>query len=67
VSAPPITRAVSLPAPRAGRSRLAVQAIQTRDYPLLQGCILVIALSYVPVNLLTDIVYALVDPRVRLS
>ncbi len=50
-----------------GIGRLAVQAIQARDYPLLQGCILVIALSYVLVNLLTDIVYALVDPRVRLS
>jgi peptide/nickel transport system permease protein len=67
VTAPPITRAVPLSAPRAGRSRLAVQAIQARDYPLLQGCILVIALSYVLVNLLTDILYALVDPRVRLS
>jgi peptide/nickel transport system permease protein len=50
-----------------GIGRLAVQAIQSRDYPLLQGCILVIALSYVAVNLLTDLVYALVDPRVRLS
>jgi peptide/nickel transport system permease protein len=67
VSAPPISRAVSLPAPRAGRSRLAVQDIQSRDYPLRQGCILVIELSYVLVNLLTDTVYALVDPRVRLS
>jgi ABC-type dipeptide/oligopeptide/nickel transport system permease component len=56
-----------LPAPRTGRSRLAVQAIQARDYPLRQGCILVIALSYLLVNLLTDIVYALVDTRVRLS
>jgi peptide/nickel transport system permease protein len=34
---------------------------------LLQGCILVIALSYVLVNLLTDVLYSLVDPRVRLS
>jgi peptide/nickel transport system permease protein len=50
-----------------GVGRLAVQAIQARDYPLLQGCILGIALSYVLVNLLTDILYALVDPRVRLS
>ena len=50
-----------------GIGRLTVQAIQSRDYPLLQGCILVIALSYVLVNLLTDILYALVDPRVRLS
>jgi ABC-type dipeptide/oligopeptide/nickel transport system permease component len=49
-----------------GIGRLAVQAISSRDYPLLEGCILVIALSYVAVNLLTDLVYALVDPRVRL-
>lgn len=50
-----------------GIGRLAVQAIGARDYPLLQGCILVIALSYVGVNLLTDLVYAAVDPRVRLQ
>jgi ABC-type dipeptide/oligopeptide/nickel transport system permease component len=50
-----------------GIGRLAVQAISARDYPLLQGCILVIALSYVVVNLLTDFVYAIVDPRVRLQ
>ena len=50
-----------------GIGRLAVQAIGARDYPLLQGCILVIAVSYVFVNLLTDMVYALVDPRVRLQ
>jgi ABC-type dipeptide/oligopeptide/nickel transport system permease component len=48
-----------------GIGRLAVQAIEARDYPLLQGCILVIAVSYVIVNLLTDMVYAFVDPRVR--
>jgi peptide/nickel transport system permease protein len=50
-----------------GVGRLAVQAIQARDYPLLQGCILFIALSYIVVNLLTDIFYALVDPRVRVT
>ena len=50
-----------------GIGRLTVQAISSRDYPLLQGCILVIALSYVLVNLLTDVFYALIDPRVRLS
>jgi ABC-type dipeptide/oligopeptide/nickel transport system permease component len=50
-----------------GIGRLAVQAIGARDYPLLQGCILLIAVSYVLVNLLTDTVYALVDPRVRLE
>jgi ABC-type dipeptide/oligopeptide/nickel transport system permease component len=50
-----------------GVGRLTVQAISARDYPLLQGCILVISLSYVLVNLLTDVVYSLVDPRVRMS
>ncbi len=50
-----------------GVGRLTVQAIGARDYPLLQGCIILIAVSYVFVNLLTDAVYALVDPRVRLQ
>ncbi len=50
-----------------GIGRLTVQAIQSRDYPLLQGCILLIALSYVVVNLLTDVVYTLIDPRMRVS
>jgi ABC-type dipeptide/oligopeptide/nickel transport system permease component len=48
-----------------GIGRLAVQAIEARDYPLLQGCILLIAVSYVLVNLLTDLVYVFVDPRMR--
>ncbi len=48
-----------------GIGHLTVQAINARDYPLLQGCILLIAVSYVIVNLLTDMVYALVDPRMR--
>jgi peptide/nickel transport system permease protein len=47
-----------------GIGRLTVQAIQTRDYPLVQGCVLVIATCYLFVNFLTDIVYHLVDPRV---
>ncbi|HXR25685.1 MAG TPA: nickel ABC transporter permease [Candidatus Binataceae bacterium] len=50
-----------------GIGRLAVQAISARDYPLLQGCILLTAVSYVAVNLLTDVIYALVDPRMRLE
>lgn len=50
-----------------GIGRLAVDAIEARDYPLLQGCILVIAISYILVNLATDVVYSLVDPRVRFS
>jgi peptide/nickel transport system permease protein len=47
-----------------GIGRLTVQAIQTRDYPLVQGCILVIATSYILVNFVTDIVYRLIDPRI---
>lgn len=50
-----------------GIGRLTVQAISARDFPLLQGCILLIAVTYVLVNLATDFVYALVDPRVRLE
>jgi ABC-type dipeptide/oligopeptide/nickel transport system permease component len=50
-----------------GIGRLTIQAISARDYPLLQGCILVIAVSYVFVNLFTDVLYAVVDPRVRLQ
>ena len=47
-----------------GVGRLTVQAIQTRDYPLVQGCVLVIAISYLLVNFLTDIFYHLIDPRI---
>ena len=48
-----------------GLGRLAFQAIQSRDFPMVQGCVLVIALTYVLVNLATDLLYALADPRVR--
>lgn len=48
-----------------GIGRLLVQAIGARDYPLVQGCVLVIAASYVAVNLLTDALVAALDPRVR--
>jgi peptide/nickel transport system permease protein len=48
-----------------GLGTLMVKAIQTRDYPLVQGCVLVIALSYVLVNLLTDLLYGVIDPRIR--
>jgi peptide/nickel transport system permease protein len=50
-----------------GIGSLLVEAIQQRDYPLVQGCILIVALAYVGVNLLTDLLYAWVDPRVRLG
>ena len=48
-----------------GIGRLTVQAIQMRDYPLVQGCVLVIATSYILINFVTDLLYKLVDPRVR--
>lgn len=48
-----------------GIGRLTVQAIQTRDYPLVQGCVLVIATSYVLINFITDLLYKFVDPRVQ--
>jgi peptide/nickel transport system permease protein len=47
-----------------GLGRLTVQAIQTRDYPLVQGCVLVIAVSYILMKFITDLIYKLVDPRV---
>jgi peptide/nickel transport system permease protein len=47
-----------------GIGRLTVQAIQTRDYPLVQGCVLTLAVSYLLVNFLTDICYRLADPRI---
>ena len=48
-----------------GIGRLSVSAIENRDYPLLQGCILAIGLTYVLVNLVTDVLYMVVNPRIR--
>ncbi len=48
-----------------GVGRLTIQAISARDYPLVQGCVLFIAFVYVAGNLLADIAYAWLDPRVR--
>jgi peptide/nickel transport system permease protein len=48
-----------------GVGRLLIQAINFRDYPLVQGCILFISFTYVVMNLLTDITYGLLDPRIR--
>ncbi|AMY10509.1 Dipeptide transport system permease protein DppB [Luteitalea pratensis] len=48
-----------------GLGRLLIQSIQFRDYPMVQGCILLIAVTYVAVNLLTDLAYGLADPRIR--
>jgi ABC-type dipeptide/oligopeptide/nickel transport system permease component len=48
-----------------GIGRLLIQSITTRDYPLVQGCILLIAVTYVTVNLVTDLLYGVLDPRIR--
>lgn len=48
-----------------GVGRLLIQSISFRDYPLVQGCILLIALTYVSMNLLTDLAYGFLDPRIR--
>jgi ABC-type dipeptide/oligopeptide/nickel transport system permease component len=48
-----------------GVGRLLIQSIGFRDYPLVQGCVLLIAISYVGMNLITDLVYGLLDPRIR--
>jgi len=48
-----------------GIGRLTLSAISNRDYALVQGCILAIGLTYVAVNLLTDVAYTLVNPRMR--
>jgi peptide/nickel transport system permease protein len=49
-----------------GIGRLAVQAIQNRDFPLVQGVVLLAAAAFVLVNLLVDLAYAALNPRVRL-
>ena len=48
-----------------GIGRLLVESIEKRDYPVTQACVLVVALSYVLVNLVTDVLYRFADPRVK--
>jgi peptide/nickel transport system permease protein len=50
-----------------GMGRLVVQSIARRDYPVIQGAIVAIALTYVLVNLVVDVLYVYIDPRVRLG
>jgi peptide/nickel transport system permease protein len=50
-----------------GVGSLLVEAIQNRDYPVVQACVLLISLAYVLVNTLTDLVYVWLDPRIRLT
>jgi peptide/nickel transport system permease protein len=48
-----------------GVGRLLIQSIGFRDYPMVQGCILLIAVMYVSLNLLADLLYGILDPRIR--
>jgi len=48
-----------------GIGRLTIDAISNRDYTVVQGCILAIGLTYVAVNFMTDLVYSVVNPRIR--
>lgn len=50
-----------------GLGRLLIQAISTRDYPLIQGCILFILVVFVLINLMVDVLYAYIDPRIEYS
>jgi ABC-type dipeptide/oligopeptide/nickel transport system permease component len=48
-----------------GIGRLLVESIEKRDYPVTQACVLIVALSYVLINLVTDMLYQVADPRMR--
>jgi peptide/nickel transport system permease protein len=50
-----------------GIGLLTIESIQSRDYPVVQACVLLISVTYVMVNLLTDLAYAWIDPRIRLG
>jgi peptide/nickel transport system permease protein len=50
-----------------GLGRLLIQSITTRDYPQVQASILVIALTYIMVNFISDLLYGVVDPRIKLE
>jgi peptide/nickel transport system permease protein len=49
-----------------GVGRLMITAVTTRDIPLLQGCVMAIGLGFVLINLVTDVLYVLIDPRIRM-
>ena len=50
-----------------GVGKLAVDAIQMRDYPLIQAYVVWMAIIYVVVNLITDLLYRVLDPKIRLG
>jgi peptide/nickel transport system permease protein len=50
-----------------GVGQLTIQAIQARDYPVVQAIVLFMAVVYIGVNFVTDLVYVAIDPRIRLT
>lgn len=50
-----------------GIGRLTIDSINARDFPMVQGCILMIAITYIFANLITDFAYRLLDPRIRVE
>ena len=50
-----------------GLGRLLVQSIDRRDYPLIQACVLVVTLAFTFANLITDMIYSYLDPRIRVN
>jgi peptide/nickel transport system permease protein len=50
-----------------GIGKLTVDAIFARDYPVVQGAVLLTATLFVLINLITDVIYTIIDPRVRLA
>jgi len=50
-----------------GIGLLMIEAIGSRDYPMVQGCVLMVSVSFVLINLITDLIYPFIDPRIRLK
>jgi peptide/nickel transport system permease protein len=50
-----------------GLGRLVYNAVAARDYPVIQGAVLLIAALFLLINLVVDLLYAVVDPRIRLA
>jgi peptide/nickel transport system permease protein len=50
-----------------GLGQLTLQAVQDRDYPVVQGAVLLLAVIFLVVNLVIDVLYSVLDPRIRYS
>jgi len=50
-----------------GMGRLVIQAISTRDYPVVQAAVFLFASGFVVVNTVVDVLYGVIDPRIRYS